>query len=77
VAAKIFLSLSKFDVASGERSVVSLDASIERIIGQLNAFGGAFTIMSRPFQRVPHGVAQILLLSQTQKNLGKTDPRAR
>jgi hypothetical protein len=74
VAAKIFLSLSKFDVASGERSVVSLDASIERIIGQLNAFGGAFTIMSRPFQRVPHGIA---LLSQTQKNLGKTDPRAR
>jgi hypothetical protein len=77
VAAKIFLSLSKFDVASGERSVVSLDASIERIIGQLNAFGGAFTIMSRPFQRVPHSVSPRCFSFPKRKKIGKTDPGAR
>jgi hypothetical protein len=45
---EVFLSLGKFDVASGERSVVSLNASIERAIGMFDTFGGTFTIMSRP-----------------------------
>jgi hypothetical protein len=62
---EIFLRLCKFEVASGQRPVVSFDAGIERAIGQFETFGGAFMIMSRPLQRVVH--TQALCFSNAQK----------
>jgi hypothetical protein len=51
---EVFLRLGKFHVASGQRPVVGFNAGIERAIGQFDTFGGAFTIMGRPRQRVVH-----------------------
>ena len=45
---EVFLRLGKFDVASGQRPIVSFDARIERAVGQFDTFGGPLTIVSHP-----------------------------
>jgi hypothetical protein len=65
---EVFLGLGKFDVASRKRPVMSFDAWIKRAIGQLDTFGGAFTVMSRPLQRVSHSANPVSPFPTSKKN---------
>jgi hypothetical protein len=69
---EVFLRLGKFDVASGQRPVVSFDARIERAVGQFDTFGGPLTIVSRPLQRVVHAASPEYAPSRRAKTYGTT-----
>ena len=69
---EIFLGFGKFDVASGQRPVVSFDAGIERVVGKFDTFGGALAIMGRPCQRVVHAASPEYAPSRCAKTDGTT-----
>ena len=69
---EIFLGFGKFDVASGQRPVVSFDAGIERVVGKFDTFGGALAIMGRPCQRVVHAASPEYAPSRRAKTYGTT-----
>ena len=69
---EIFLGFGKFEVASGQRPVVSFAAGIERVVGKFDTFGGALAIMGRPRQRVVHAASPEYAPSRRAKTYGTT-----